>query len=497
MLNILIASPCALCTPHFETELEIAQRALGEGYTVTYLCCDSSLPTCEFNYFHDEFRCDLCVRMRRDGLRLLSPEVVELPLLMLNEDDLDLVQKLKKTFSDINELRSYFIDNFDIGWGVLSTLTGLLREPVPDLQDPRNKNMVENTLIAAAQVYLSLLNHFKAANFDEVYFFNGRFASLRAVMRACERVGITFFAHERGSDKDHYQLFCNALPHDVSHASLLIRKAWDNGAQNGDRDNIASKFFMESRNGVSLSWYSFTTTQTRGLLPPGWDSKKNNLAIFVSSEDEFVAINERWLNPIYLDQNQGIKQIIESLTGKRDFHIYLRVHPNLKGLTNSQTRFLYSLKAENLTVIEADSPISSYSLLEAASKVITFGSTMGIEATFWSKPSILAGRSLYEELDATYNPESHDELMRLIHSELPPKPKLGALMYGYYFVTRGDTFMHFHATGFYSGSFFSKNDGKFHVLSPEARPIRSRLRVSYFKRQFSKVTAQLLKFLKK
>jgi hypothetical protein len=435
--------------------------------------------------------------MRRDGLRLLSPGVVERPLLMLNENDLRRIHQLENNLEYLSDLKSFFIDNFDIGWGVLSTLTGFLREPVPDLQDQRNKNMVEKTLIGAAQVYFSVLNHLKRERFDEVYFFNGRFASLRAVMRACEKVGVRFFAHERGSDKDRYQLFQNSLPHDIIQTNLFIRSAWEAATSNPDREMIASKFFLDSSAGISHSWYSFTSEQKKGLLPSDWDESKHNLVIFVSSEDEFVAIDETWLNPIYVDQNDGIRRIVHSLTGNDDFHIYLRVHPNLKGFDNTQTRFLNSLTAEHLTVIGADSPISSYALMAKATKVLTFGSTVGIEATFWGKPSILAGRSLYQDLEATYNPKTHNELMDLLSKNLPPKPKLGALMYGYYFTTRGKTFIYFRADGFYAGSFFSKNDEKFHVLSPDARPIRSRLRISYLKRQFRKMTGPINKFVEK
>ena len=57
---------------------------------------------------------------------------------------------------------------------------------------------------------------------------------------------------------------------------------------------------------------------------------------------------------------------------------------------------------------------------------------MGVEATFWGKPSILLGRSLYENLNACYTPKNVDELISLIEKDIPAKDRLGAIKYAYY-----------------------------------------------------------------
>ena len=136
-----------------------------------------------------------------------------------------------------------------------------------------------------------------------------------------------------------------------------------------------------------------------------------------------------------------------------DLHCYLRMHPNLKGVDNKHTRELYDLRREFFEIIPPDDPVSTYALIKHADKVLTFGSTVGIEAVFWGTPSIHAGRSYYQDLEGTYNPGSHEELITMLKADLPPKDRTAALVYGYYFSTFGIPFKYFRATGVKSGQF--------------------------------------------
>jgi hypothetical protein len=125
--------------------------------------------------------------------------------------------------------------------------------------------------------------------------------------------------------------------------------------------------------------------------------------------------------------------------------------------------FLKKLERPNLTVIQPDSKLSTYHLINACSKTITFGSTAGIEATFMGKPSILAGKSLYCNLGGNYIPSSHEELLKLLNSSLTPMPKDAALMFGFFFSTFGIPFKHYDAEDFgkgkFKGSYISPNLG--------------------------------------
>ena len=71
-----------------------------------------------------------------------------------------------------------------------------------------------------------------------------------------------------------------------------------------------------------------------------------------------------------------------------------------------------------------------------ADKVIVFGSTMGVEACYWRKPSILIGKSWYLGLDVCHKPSTRCEIIRLINSDIKPKSKLDAIKYAYFLLDR-------------------------------------------------------------
>jgi len=263
--------------------------------------------------------------------------------------------------------------------------------------------------------------------------------------------------HERGQDLQHYGIFENVMPHDLAYTELRIQEKWAEAHDHALRHEIAEKFYVERSQGVIQNWYSFTESQQSGLFPADWNPARQNIAIFNSSEDEFEAAGDEWLNPLYGKQQAGLERIVQSLSqSAHNIHLYLRVHPNLKGIDNIQTRQLATLKADFLTVIPADSPVSTYTLMKHANKVVSFGSTAGIEAVFWGVPSILAGRAYYESLGGTYNPGSHEELIALLHAPLSAKDKTAALMYGYYWNSYGLPFKYYEALGMNDGRFKGK-----------------------------------------
>jgi hypothetical protein len=150
---------------------------------------------------------------------------------------------------------------------------------------------------------------------------------------------------------------------------------------------------------------------------------------------------------------EAIQLIANEYHDRHEFFFYVRVHPNLAHVNNSQTRALHGISRENVAVIPAHSPVSSYALLDACEKVVVFGSTIGTEATHSGKPAILCSAAFYASLDAVYRPISHKEVIQLLGVWLPPKPITGALQYGFYLKTFGRNFQYFEPSGLFSGKF--------------------------------------------
>ncbi|RMH76943.1 MAG: hypothetical protein D6680_06960 [Cyanobacteria bacterium J007] len=451
-MKILVVALYAINTPHFETELEIIQNHLDAGDEVVLLGCNAHLEACDVNMLHYISPCLQCIGRRQSGLKLLSQSVTVKPIDRLTPQNVAEIDRLPKAFASLDELKTFSVDNFDLGYAVLSSLISAVRDPKPDLK--KYANLIAKLIKSSASIYRSLQNYLAINPVDRVYVYNGRYAPMRAVLRACQSMDIDCFTHEKSRTIHHYALFENTTIHDIDYIDRQILKAWEAAGNDRDRrQQIAEEFFLERARGISRTWIAFTKDQQDNLLPDNWDDRKTNIVIFTSSEDEFAAIGELWKNPLYPSQIEGLEKIVNSLKDREDIQVYIRIHPNLKNVKNEQTTRLDRLQLPNLTLIPAESPVSTYTLLKKASKVISFGSTVGIEAVYWGTPSILAGKCLYRNLGSTYNPTTHDELMQMLDRELPPKDKEGALMYGYYLNSYGIEFKHYQAQGIYEGLF--------------------------------------------
>jgi hypothetical protein len=459
-MNVVVFTAYTQWPLHYETDLEIIQRHLDAGDSVTHLYCTGSLLACDDNGFHLPERCNDCISVRQQGSALLSPGVRSASFLSLSAADRRAMVALPKRFDSIESLRACRVDNFDIGWAVLSSVISWTRDPKPDINAIRN--LIPRFMISAFSVYRSMQNYLAAHQTDRVYVFNGRFAHARAVLRACQKLNVACHTHERGNNLQHYGIWENTMPHDIRYADREIRRKWKEAEGDPDRTEIAERFYRDRSKGIVQSWYSFITSQEAGRLPAGWDPAKRNIAIFNSSEDEFEALGDDYVSRVYRTQQEGLERILASISADpSNIHLYLRVHPNLKGQDNHQTRQLATLKADFLTILQPDDAVSSYTLMKQAKTVLTFGSTVGIESVYWGTPSILAGPAFYEDLGATYNPSSHEELMTMLRADLPPKDRTPALMFGYYYNTFGIRFKYYEPLSMMKGEF------KGHELRPE------------------------------
>ena len=179
-------------------------------------------------------------------------------------------------------------------------------------------------------------------------------------------------------------------------------------------------------------------------MPNEWDENKRNIIIYNSSEDEYVAIGEEYEDlALFPDQYMALKYIFNEHKDDSEIHFYLRIHPNLKGVSYKYHMDLYEFEREfeNVSVIGADNPISSYKLLDLSEKVIVFGSTIGLESVYWGKAVILLGCTWYYYSDICYLPETKEELSTMILQTLKPKYNDNVLKQGLFHYYRKATFI--------------------------------------------------------
>jgi len=448
-VRYLIYSYC-FETPHFETELEIALKLKNEGHEVFFLVCKSDLKTCFVNPKHSKAICAVCRSKISNGLGVLG--LPEENILRFTEVSIQ-PDIYKHALTSFEALSAYVYKDNDIGLAVVSSLVSDTRDHYFNVENYQDE--IKVALETSIMVYENFDRILKTLRPDGVVMFNGRFLESRPAIKLCEKLKIDYFTHERGGQLDRYMFRENSNPHTLSYAKKEVVDMWKNGPD--DKVEVGKKFYEERRNRIVHNWHVYTGAQVNGQLPSNFDATKRNFGIFNSSIDEYVTIPD-FKSKLYADDNDGIAKVCESFLQYPEFHFYLRIHPNLKGLTTTQTIQIAEMgkKYKNLTIIPAEDKIDSYALMQAVEAVISFGSTTGVEALYWGVPSILLGRAYYEGIEGIVIPESHEEAVKVIISKKTIAPKFPSIKFGYWSLMYGTKFEYFKPDGLFKGTFLGK-----------------------------------------
>lgn len=454
MQNILFHISHTFWEPNFERNLELIQLHLDKGDKVTIFYCSGNLHACDPNRDHSLVNCFTCVVKRIKGfdqLKYKRGQLVKRNFENLDFSQKQIIQNWTCDFDDLQKLKKAEYEGVDIGMAVASSLISVFRDPEPNVI--QHKQFLTNLFKASLSIYFSYKNHFKDSRPDLVYAFNGRFSDIRPVIRLCEIHGINYKVHELGSTIYKYDLGFNHLLHSPGAFHFNVINSWISEKDDQKKIAIAQKFYEDSRNGISYFWKSYTVDHNPTELPDGWDPNARNIVIFNSSDDEYAAVGKEFNNQLFQRQIDALKFLKKSFEGHHRVRLFLRIHPNLAGVKSSVARETLQLNGGNFVVIPAESKISTYKLMDSASVVLTFGSTTGIEATFWGKPSILMAVCRYSKLDVAYIPKTKEELIELITDVNKPKPKIGTYIYAYYRSTFGHNYKYYYPESYNSGTF--------------------------------------------
>jgi hypothetical protein len=446
--------PIYVPSPHFETELELIKKHIENKDKVMVLVCKGNLKTCFYNPHHLRSKCIECHSKVMNGLKLVKNE--NLRILKYPKIKID-YSRLPDKFDNIDSLKSFSIDNVTIGLAAASSLISRLnREHKLDtLKHGKDVNVEIKNSYYLAKVFESLIKFLKP---DFVYIFNGRIATTAPVVDVCKNTNTEFITHERGGQIDRYWLIKCGIPHDLEKVYKEIEDIWSN-TNSVKREELGAKFFLDRRNRIEQGWYSFVKNQNLNSLPVSFNKNRKNVIFYNSTIEEFAAV-KGWEKPLFLFNNEieAIEDIVNQFKTDPSVYFYLRVHPNLKGFDNSQTRDIKELssKYSNFEVILPESIIDSYSLLDNSDLVITFGSTIGIEAVFFGKPSVQLGLAFYNQTSSVYIPKTKNQIYEYVKNIPPVLNREGALKYGLWELNRGFKFEYFNPLDLTSGTFLGK-----------------------------------------
>lgn len=404
-------------------QLEEATNCIKRGDHVFYLSCDASIGGCMDNPKFDKIICKTCTFFQnyRNKKYLLGEVEHHWISEYVTEEIIDRLKAISWEYSNFEELKALRYDGVDIGMGAVSTYISLTRN-MSFLLDEGTKKYLNALLYQQMLLTVVVEKIFRYNSPDFVIFHNGRFAQYKPILNIAQKYNIDFLCTETlilpsGEILKNY--YKNDIPHSVLANHNKYNNLWELLSDKPQiRNNVARSFFERRKNSKYAGDKVYTLNQKLGTLPDDWDDSKENIAIFNSSEDEFCAVSKEFdENTLFNSQLDGLKIILEHYKNDTTKHFYLRIHPNLMTIVYKYHLDIYKLKYNNFTIIPANSPVSTYSLIDIADKVIVFGSTVGIEAVYWGKPVICLSCAYYILMNIVYLPKTIKELYSFIDNK--------------------------------------------------------------------------------
>lgn len=441
-------------TPHLETSFEIAKNLLDEGCMVIYV----------FMGYDVQYSEGLVKRTRVERLLDRAPEVRAAKLIkhknfiFFSRYRLPKCNtlKLNENFVDIKQLKREKFEGFSIGIHVTSSLVSKLGDANPPLDS--YKILLKQMLQSWVSVYEATKKLIDQYAVEEVYIFNGRFLNYGAVESAARCKNLKIYFHERGSDIGRYFLK-NYKPHNFNEVQKDILKNWENELNTPLKVSLAESYFHSLSVHDNAAWESAAIKQKIGFSP-FINPDKFNIVYYASSDDEFVAVDEYYEKFEWEDQLAALTRLIEESMKYEDVELHIRLHPYLINKSLGEISRWHELghKYKNINLISERSEYDSYQILKQSDLVVSAGSTVGIEAVFWGKPSILIAPSLYDKLGACYIARDGASLSELIKNRknlVVESQK--SLPYGYFMARFGEKFTHYKAQNHFSGQFMGNN----------------------------------------
>ena len=407
-----------------------------EGHEITYVYCDGKcFSKCRSNMTGNQQVCKYCKLYRNIFHRRLPHNIKFLPVSKFQ----DAIERFDiPDFHSIQELKQIEYKNVKIGYAVISSYLTLSRNLNPLFDETFIKYMDE--CLTLSQQYTDVVRQIIVdTKPDVVACFNARHFETRPIIDSSIDLGIPHLSYEItfNENSQPVKTTFHTTPHNVIENTQIINNLWDSDfLPTEEKIKIAQQFFFKRKNSIPSGDKLYVKDQKTGLLPDNFDKSKHNILILNSSEDEFASLGEEFENNTFFpSQLDGIKYFIDKYKSLPDYHFFLRVHPNLKNVKYQYHTKLYELfnNIDNFTIIPADSPISTYAMIDNCNKVVVFGSTTGPEAAYWGRPVILLSYCIYSLLDICYTPKTFEELDQLVlDKNLPKKDIIGTLKYGYY-----------------------------------------------------------------
>ncbi|MCA9065359.1 MAG: hypothetical protein KDA96_19960 [Planctomycetaceae bacterium] len=405
MSTVLVHLPPPMQKRAFSMMLARAMELRDQGEQVAVAHCALSAGTCSANVLGNRAICAACRYSTRKSVETTGLELI--PLAAAPPD-----VKTEAPVIGYNELSQ-------VADGVNSGLVTMLRILTEDLNHvPVLRKIKRRYFQSSLQLLASMHRILEQRSIDCVEVLNGRYACTKIGLIAARSQGRTFNTLDFNlSGKP--MVFRGHTPHD--------RTAIQQRIQRNEPDHEIARRYYDGRKDRRFN--KFAAAHRRFRPPRTDDSVTRRVTFYLSSQDECESLGPDWKSPF-----RNAATVIQSACERfPDYYFSVRFHPNQATIVSDVcSPFENLLQYSNVQLYLPTDDVDSYSLMEWSDVVVTFASTVAIEACWASKAVVQLGPSFFDQLQISYTPKTTEEFLQILAGPLKPHSAESAARFAAY-----------------------------------------------------------------
>jgi len=402
--KVVVHAAYPLWRKHTLVTLARAKELQDAGNQVAVTYCNATAGTCAVNYGGSPIACMICRNRVKKTAEALGLETI--PLSVDGSVDKQLPEIL---FSEKRAVME------GVQSGVISTFRTL---PEESRKNPMIAAIKRRYFRNASRLLKSMKAVVKDRQPDRIEVFNGRHACSRFPIIAARSAGIPFTTLEVTARQ--FPIVCPGyMVHDRHQIQERIL------SHPADVD-VAERYYLRNRQPRDNK---YARKHRTAFVPPDASGYRKRISVFLSSQDEFESLGKEWVSPFL---NYG--PIVEKACLENpDMMFLIRFHPNQADMASDVlTPFKAVSTLPNAQIFYPTDTVNSYALMEWSDTVVTFGSTITIEACWAGKAAIMLGPSFYDQLEIAYTPKTLEEFGDLLRMDLKPKSPENAARFAHF-----------------------------------------------------------------
>jgi len=391
-----------------------------DGHEVSVTYCDQKAGTCSANLVGNPVTCFFCRRSARRSIEDIGLQAIPVP-----SEPESVVEENPPSSAVCRALVTAVNSN-------LITQLRLLPVDLKKFFFVRHiKRRYFSTAISLYRSYTKLIQKIQP---DRIELINGRHACSRFALLVANE-------HEVGYNVLEYTfrklpiIFTGHIPHD--------RIAFQERVKSLPADEAVGEKYYSNRKSSAYNRFAKAHQSFDPEAMP--DDCQYKVSFFLSSQDECASLGPEWRSSFPED----VAVIGEACRRFPEYFFCVRFHPHQAQMPGDvQSPFQTLGHFKNLKIYPPDSLVNTYDLVEWSDRIVTFGSTISIEACWMGKVAIQLGPSFYDNLNISYTPDSMEAFLDLLaRRDLQPGDRTNAARFAYFSLFEHDEIRHLEIQG--------------------------------------------------